>query len=92
GKNKPTSVYDIGLNNKTIADGLAVPSASIFAVAQVGEMVDACVTVADAEMLKLSAKLGEHGFPVEPSAASALGALEPFVKSCGYHFDERKRR
>ncbi|TGQ04988.1 D-serine ammonia-lyase [Mesorhizobium sp. M2E.F.Ca.ET.166.01.1.1] len=92
GKNNPTSVYDIGLNNKTIADGLAVPSASLFAVAQVAEMVEACVTVADVDMLELSAKLGKHGYPVEPSAASALGALEPFTQACGEHLDERKRR
>ncbi|MBB4235891.1 D-serine ammonia-lyase [Rhizobium esperanzae] len=92
GKNTPTSVYDVGLNNRTIADGLAVPSASIFAVEQVGEMVETCVTVSESEMLELSAKLGEHGFPVEPSAASALGALEPFVKSCNEHVEERKRR
>lgn len=82
GRENPMSVYDIGLTNHTIADGLAVPAASMFVARMVEGLVDACVTVAEQDMLNWTAWLQAKGLPIEPSAAAAFGAIAPFVNAC----------
>jgi D-serine dehydratase len=82
GKEHPVSVYDIGLTNKTVADGLAVPSASLLAANLVEKLVDGCVTVSERAMLESTAWLQMRNFPIEPSAASALSAVPLFLATC----------
>jgi D-serine dehydratase len=72
------SVYDIGLDNRTEADGLAVGRASELVVAAVGEHVKGAFTVADDEMFRWVARAHrEEGLRLEPSAAAGFpGALQ----------------
>lgn len=72
------SVYDIGLDNRTEADGLAVGRASELVVAAVGEKVKGAFTVSDDEMFRWVARAQrEEGLRLEPSAAAGFpGALQ----------------
>jgi D-serine dehydratase len=74
------SVYDIGLENRTAADGLAVPKASRFAADMVRGLVDGCFTVSDNDMFRCVYLLEEStGLRVEPSAAA--GFMGPLLLS-----------
>ncbi|NHN36119.1 D-serine ammonia-lyase [Pseudomaricurvus alcaniphilus] len=74
------SVYQFGLDNHTIADGLAVPTASQLALDLIGARIDAVVAVPDDAMLDALRKVwGEAQLRLEPSAAAAFVALEPFI-------------
>lgn len=69
----PLSVHDVGLSNRTVADGLAVGQASLLAAACMQDRLAGVFTVADGSLryyLELAwEKLGER---VEPSAAAAF--------------------
>jgi D-serine dehydratase len=79
GAEAPPSVYELGLDNRTIADGLAVPRASALVVQAVGPVVDAVVAVSDADMLDWIREVWRvGGLRLEPAAAAAFAALEPF--------------
>jgi D-serine dehydratase len=71
------SVYDIGLDNRTEADGLAVSRASELVVSLVAEQVKGAFTVSDDEMFRWVARAWrEEGLRLEPSAAAGFpGAL-----------------
>lgn len=45
------SVYAVGLNNNTLADGLAVPIASELALESIGKRIDGVVAVADSSLV-----------------------------------------
>jgi D-serine dehydratase len=80
GSSEPPSVYDYGMNNCTLADGLAVPRASRFVMESVGDAVDAVVAVEDSDMLAWTRRAWrEAGHRVEPSAAAAFAAIKPFL-------------
>ena len=72
------SVYDLGLDNQTAADGLAVARASDFAFERVGAQVMGAYTVSDAQMFAwIAAADAEEGLRLEPSAATGFsGALD----------------
>ncbi len=72
------SVYDIGLDNRTEADGLAVGRASELVVAAVGEHVKGAFTVADDDMFRWVARAHrEENLRLEPSAGAGFaGALQ----------------
>lgn len=67
------SVYDLGMDNRTEADGLAVPVASELAVAQMRPLLSGVATTTDATMFADLYRLQiSEGMKVEPSAAAAV--------------------
>ena len=75
------SVYEVGLDNRTAADGLAVATASMLVAGTVGALVEAVVTVADADLFAWLRDLWDRaGLRLEPSAAAAFAAVGP---TCG---------
>lgn len=82
GKGAPVSVYELGLDNLTIADGLAVPLASALVMDTVGDQIDAVVAVPESEMLTWVRRAWEEaGLRLEPSAAAALAAIGPYRRA-----------
>ena len=70
------SVYDIGLGNGTISDGLACSSPSVLAYNVMKGMLDGCFTVEDKHALALSRLLYQtSGIKAEPSSCVALGGV-----------------
>lgn len=77
GKRQP--VYAFGLDNKTIADGLAVPTASELVLERVGPRVDAVVALPDSSMIDWVRRAWrESQLRLEPSGAAGFAAIEPF--------------
>ncbi|MEZ0482562.1 D-serine ammonia-lyase [Planococcus sp. SSTMD024] len=71
-------VQDIGIDNRTEADGLAVGRASSFASTSSEQLISAIATVEDEELFPLLAMLKDsEGVKVEPSAAA--GFAGPFM-------------
>ena len=67
------SVYELGLNNQTEADGLAVPRASLLAAGLMRERVSGVFTVADATLFEhLVLALDQADLRIEPSAAAGF--------------------
>lgn len=80
GLDRPVSVYDIGLDNRTAADGLAVSQASMLVAGTVGPLIDAVVTVADDTLFIALRDLWQQaGLRLEPSAAAAFVAVAPYL-------------
>jgi D-serine dehydratase len=76
GMSASASVYDLGLDNRTIADGLAVARASDFAYEMIGTQMMGAYTVTDAQMLTWLAAAAGEGMRLEPAAATGFaGAL-----------------
>ena len=73
----PRSVYDIGLDNITEADGLAVAAASELVFELVHQLVAGVYTVTDDELFAVLARLRQlSGMQIEPSAAAAFLGLK----------------
>lgn len=73
---EPPAVYAFGRDNRTIADGLAVPRASALALETVGAAIDGAIALPDSEMLDWVGRAWrERGLRLEPSAAAALAAV-----------------
>ncbi len=73
GADFPVSVYDIGLDNRTEADGLAVGQASELVASLMRPQLGGVFTVSDDELyLNLLALKDTLGVEVEPSAAAAV--------------------
>lgn len=75
-------VQDIGLDNHTIADGLAVGRSSGFVGKVLGRSIYGCCTVADDELYPwLQAAYRCERLKLEPSAAASLMAIERYAYS-----------
>lgn len=67
------SVYDFGLQNRTEADGLAVPRASLLAAQAMRQIIGGVYTVEDQTMFDDLARLHHsEAFDIEPSAAAGF--------------------
>lgn len=70
------AVQDFGIDNKTIADGLAVGRASGFVGKTLEHLVSGCYTMEDETMLMLLAMLDKtENIRLEPSALAGFGGL-----------------
>ena len=82
GHGTPVSVYELGLDNRTIADGLAVARASALVMSSVGASIDAAVAVTDESMLDWSRRAwAQARLRLEPSAASGFAAVPLFMEA-----------
>ncbi|RYX92930.1 MAG: D-serine ammonia-lyase [Comamonadaceae bacterium] len=73
GSAAPVSVYDMGLDNRTDADGLAVAQASMLVAPLMKRMLSGVFTVEDDTLFSDIYRCNEsEGFRVEPSAAAAF--------------------
>ena len=76
------SVYDLGLDNRTEADGLAVPRASTLAAAAVGQRLAGVFTVQDATLMQqLWQAQATEGLRIEPSAAAGLSGPQRLLNT-----------
>ncbi len=74
------SVYDIGLDNRTEADGLAVGKAANHVIAMMKHLLDGIFTVSDDDLFRQLYKLEKYeGIRVEPSATAAFNG--PYLLS-----------
>ena len=82
GRHDGISVYDIGLTNRTLADGLAVGRPSAFVGRQVKTLVGGCFTVKD-ETLTAYQQLARETekLKIEPSAAAGFAGPEMVLRS-----------
>ena len=91
GKHSEVSVNDFGVENRTIADGLAVGRASGFVGKQMYPFMDGCYSVCDERMSALLKMIKDtENIKLEPSALA--GMFGPVMLSrakgslpCGYH-------
>ncbi|KVM10111.1 D-serine dehydratase [Burkholderia ubonensis] len=74
GSDRAVSVYDVGLDNRTDADGLAVGQASELAAPLMRGQLSGIFTVADEQLYaNLLAAKNALNIELEPSAAAAIG-------------------
>lgn len=77
GLNDKIAVYDIGLDGRTEADGLAVGRPSRLAGREMRTLLDAITTFNDDRIMAFTAQLNDtEGIKVEPSAAAGFAALQ----------------
>lgn len=82
GTDHPLSVYDVGLDNRTEADGLAVGQASPLVSPLMASQLSGVFTVNDRQLMKDLYLLARHeGLAVEPSAAAGLGGARWLLAS-----------
>lgn len=78
-------VQDLGIDQTTVADGLAVGRASGFVGRAMGPLLDGYYTIADDELFRLIALANEtEGVEMEPSAAAGLAGMARVSKSAAY--------
>lgn len=71
------SVQDFGIDNKTLADGLAVGRASGFVGKTLEHLLSGCFSIRDETMLKLLALMTDsENISLEPSALAGFGIFE----------------
>lgn len=76
------SVYELGLNNQTEADGLAVPAASELAASVVRGFLGGVFTVEDETLFSHLALLQQtEGLQIEPSAAAGFRGPRALLES-----------
>ncbi|WP_018298002.1 D-serine ammonia-lyase [Corynebacterium lubricantis] len=80
------SVADIGLDGRTIADGLAVGRTSAFVGKRMRRLITACVTAHDKTFLQDMRRFhAAHGIFIEPSAAAGFAGHRAFAHLPGTH-------
>jgi D-serine dehydratase len=73
GLHNQVSVHDFGMDNRTVADGLAVGRASGFVGALMAPLIDGCYSVKDGRMCALVKMLADtEGIRLEPSALAGM--------------------
>lgn len=73
GPDRPMSVYELGLNNRTIADGLAVGQASPLVAPLMATRLDGIYTVSDMQLVSLVQRVhASEVLKIEPSAAAGV--------------------
>lgn len=78
--NPDVSVYDYGLSNKTVADGMAVPMASDLVFNLIAHEIDGYATVTDTDMLAwVKTVYQQLQLRLEPSATSGFAALQQLL-------------
>jgi D-serine dehydratase len=83
---EPVSVYDVGLDNLTAADGLAVATASPLAAGLMRKRLSGIFTVGDEELFRCLYRLERmEGIRVEPSAAACIPGPERLLNSPAGH-------
>jgi len=87
------SVYALGLNNRTEADGLAVPRASELAADVVRGFLGGVFTVADETLFRhLYLLQDSEGLQIEPSAAAGFGGPRALLESAaGQDYLQRQK-
>ncbi len=73
GLEQETNVYDLGLTNRTEADGMAVATMSRLVAERMEDRLAGVLTVADADLLRWVTIGADNGLRLEPSAASGFG-------------------
>ena len=73
GLNSAISVQDIGVDNRTVADGLAVGRASGFVGGLMAPFMSGCYSLEDQRMYRMLAQLADtEGLKLEPSALAGM--------------------
>lgn len=87
------SVYELGLNNQTEADGLAVPRASELAADVVRGFLGGVFTVEDETLFRHLCLLQDReGLQIEPSAAAGFGGPRALLESAaGQDYLQRQK-
>ncbi|MFA6313217.1 MAG: D-serine ammonia-lyase [Sterolibacterium sp.] len=84
---QPQSVYDVGLDNVTEADGLAVAKASELVYTLVKSLLSGVYTVADDDLFRVLYLLREREqIQIEPSAAAAFLGVRLFEAGAGLDY------
>jgi D-serine dehydratase len=93
GRHADISIYDIGLDLKTDADGLAVSRASRFAGKIMEPLLSGIFTVADDDLYRYLLLLHEtEGIDLEPSAAAGFAGPAILLDTPeGRHYIEENR-
>ena len=73
GLNSAISVQDLGVDNRTVADGLAVGRASGFVGKVMAPFISGCYSLEDRRMYRMLAQLADsEGLKLEPSALAGM--------------------
>nr|UKE85129.1 pyridoxal-phosphate dependent enzyme [Pectobacterium sp. PL152] len=79
------SVQDIGIDNRTAADGLAVGRASGFVGRAMEQLIDGCYTLSDELMYDYLAMLDRtEGLRLEPSALAGMSGPQYVTSNISY--------
>ncbi len=90
GKHSDISVQDIGIDGKTVADGLAVGRPSGFVGRLMEPFMSGCYTVSDKRMYQMLAKLADtENIYLEPSALA--GMLGPVLVNNNEEFSDYRK-
>lgn len=85
----PPSVFDAGLDNRTIADGLAVGKVSELVVKEIGHCIDGVVALPDRHLLHwVEEAWRTQGLRLEPAAAAGLAAIAPYTQALASGIDQ----